>query len=292
MYCNNQIMKNEAIAFLSTLLLSVHAAYPQEADNSTPGEESRDSSLPVKVSHAEPLYIDLIRDLGARKGEKEWNVGMGMTDNLHFDSYEYLVEYEWAPIDRLGLEVEIPVTIYSKNSQTTDQKESSRPSNRIESLKAAYQYTFLVSDRRSLSMAIGSIVEAELNDLETITRRRLLHGMVYNPFVVLAKSWGRDLHTLVYTGPKWSLPFDGERSYEYAVNSNIHYMIPGTRNFAGVEFNKSFKNDKFSMIIRPQMRLTIKDNLLLGVVPGIPVAKDNQRLSAFLRLIYEPGHQH
>jgi hypothetical protein len=27
---------------------------------------------PDKVLHAELLYIDLIRDLGARKGEKEW----------------------------------------------------------------------------------------------------------------------------------------------------------------------------------------------------------------------------
>ena len=30
-----------------------------------------DSIEPDKVLHAEPLYIDLIRDLGARKGEKE-----------------------------------------------------------------------------------------------------------------------------------------------------------------------------------------------------------------------------
>ena len=28
-----------------------------------------------KVLHAEPLFIDLIRDLGARKGEREWNIG-------------------------------------------------------------------------------------------------------------------------------------------------------------------------------------------------------------------------
>ena len=32
-------------------------------------------TLPDKVSHAEPLYLDLVRDLGARKGEKELNVG-------------------------------------------------------------------------------------------------------------------------------------------------------------------------------------------------------------------------
>ena len=43
---------------------------------------------PDKVLHAEPLYIDLIRDLGARKGEKEWNFGYGLTDFNDFDEYE------------------------------------------------------------------------------------------------------------------------------------------------------------------------------------------------------------
>ena len=72
---------------------------------------------PDKVLHAEPLYIDLIRDLGARKGEKEWNVGLGLTDNLSFDSYEALIEYEWAPVNRLGLEVELPFTFYAPMKQ-------------------------------------------------------------------------------------------------------------------------------------------------------------------------------
>ena len=68
-------------------------------------KEVQDKRKPDKVLHAEPLFIDLIRDLGARKGEKEWNVGLGLTDNLKFDAYEALIEYEWAPIDRLGFEV-------------------------------------------------------------------------------------------------------------------------------------------------------------------------------------------
>jgi hypothetical protein len=48
-----------------------------------------------KVLHAEPLYIDLIRDLGARKGEKEWNFGLGLTDRNKGDMYTALIEYEW-----------------------------------------------------------------------------------------------------------------------------------------------------------------------------------------------------
>jgi len=48
----------------------------------------------TKVLHAEPLYIDLIRDLGARKGEQEWNLGLGLTDNLRYDTYQTLIEYD------------------------------------------------------------------------------------------------------------------------------------------------------------------------------------------------------
>ena len=97
---------------------------------------------PPKVFHAEPLYIDLIRDLGARKGEREWNLGLGLTDNLRFDTYEALIEYEWAPIDRLGLEVELPFTFYSAVNGTEN---DSIPANRLNSLKVAAQYTFLVN---------------------------------------------------------------------------------------------------------------------------------------------------
>jgi len=98
--------------------------------------------LPLKLEHAEPLYIDLIRDLGARKGEKEWNIGAGISDNLDFDSYEFLVEYEWAVADRLGLEIEVPLTFFSKNNAL-----NSRPGDRIESIKLAGQYTFMVSEK-------------------------------------------------------------------------------------------------------------------------------------------------
>jgi hypothetical protein len=42
------------------------------------------------------------------------------------------------------------------------------------------------------------------------------------------------------------------------------------------------------MTVRPQMRVGIADNLLIGIVAGIPVSRENERFSTFLRLIYEP----
>jgi hypothetical protein len=241
-----------------------------------------------KVLHAEPLFIDLIRDLGARKGEKEWNIGIGLTDNLKFDAYEALIEYEWAPIDRLGFEVELPFTFYSPQS---GMETNSIPSNSLNSIKIATQWSFFVSEPMATSMAIGYINEFELSDFRNFGDP-LIKGNVYNPFFVVAKRWGNNLHSLIYTGPMIEQKFSTNKFHTtYDINSSFHYMITGTKNFIGVEFNKKFDNKDFDMTIRPQMRLGIAENILIGIVVGIPVSRENERLSSFLRLIWEPKHK-
>lgn len=251
--------------------------------------EVEDQKEPAKVLHAEPLYIDLIRDLGARKGEKEWNLGVGLVDNYDFDAYEALIEYEWAPIDRLGLEVELPFTFYYPVSLSANK--NSIPRNRLNSLKLAGQYTFLVSEKMKTSLALGYIHEFEFTEFINYGKEKPLLGNVYNPFFVAAKRWGRNYHTLLYTGPQVFHHFEDNSFHAtWQVNSNLHYMIDGTRNFVGIEFNKELEKGDFDMTIRPQMRVGITENLLIGIVTGIPIQRENQRFSSFLRLIYEPGH--
>lgn len=246
---------------------------------------------PLKLLHAEPLYIDLIRDLGARRGEKEWNIGLGMTDKTRFDEYEALVEYEWAPVDRLGLEVELPFTIYSPVNGELPR--DSIPGNKLNAVKLAAQYTFMVNERLKTSMAIGYLHEFELIPFREFDSGNAYHGNLFNPFIVAAKRWGQNYHTLIYAGPQ-IFKANNQRSIQtqWQINTNFHYMIDGTRNFIGIEFNKELFEGDFTMTIRPQMRVGIADNLLIGIVSGIPVNKDVERLSAFLRLIYEPGHKH
>ncbi len=249
--------------------------------------EVEDDEYPSKVLHAEPLYIDLIRDLGARKGESEWNLGFGLTDNLKFDSYEALVEYEFAPVNRLGFEIEVPVTIYApQNGYSRD----SIPSDRIESLKLATQWSFFVNPKIATSMALGYIHEFEFSDLENFGNP-LFKGNIFNPFYIIAKRWGNNFHTLIYTGPRVERNLSTKETHTtYELHSNVHYMIPGTRNFIGLEMNKYFTDGDFDMTLRPQMRVGIADNLLIGIVTGIPIARENQRFSTFLRLIWEPSH--
>ncbi len=230
----------------------------------------------------------MIRDLGAHKGEREWNIGFGMFDRLNFDKYEALVEYEWAVIDRLGLEIEVPVSIYTPNG--LESVNALRPSNRVESIKKAFQWTFLVSEKMNTSLAFGGINEFVFTDLDDITSKSVFQGDLINPFFVAATNWRNGFHTLLYTGPKWYIPFQEgtHRELEYEINSNIHYMIPHSRNFIGIEFNKVLDHENFEMVIRPQMRLSITEHLLVGIVGGIPINKEKERLSTFIRLIYEP----
>ncbi len=252
--------------------------------------EVQDDSEPDKVLHAEPLYIDLIRDLGARKGEKEWNIGLGLFDNVRFDEYEALVEYEFAPINRLGLEIELPFSFYYPANGELNS--DSVPGNRLNSLKLAGQYSFLVSEKWKTSMAIGYLHEFEFVEFRDYNRTDIYKGNVFSPFFIAAKRFKDNWHSLIYTGPLIEQTFaDKSTTLSWQINTSFHYMISGTRNFLGVEFNKEVEDGNWGMTIRPQMRVGIADNLLVGIVSGIPISKENERLSAFVRLIYEPGHK-
>lgn len=286
-----QLASNRSFLKLLIVYFFVTAVFSQEdVSNQTLDSlfiaEVQDSRHPDKVLHAEPLFIDLIRDLGARKGEREWNIGLGLTDNQNFDTYTALIEYEWAPFDRLGLEVELPFTLYYNSNGNIN-----APGSKLNSLKFATQYSFYVSEKRKTSLALGYIHEFELNEFSRYKSHKLFKGNVFNPFFIAAKRWGNNFHTLIYTGPIITKHFQDSAHTNWQINSNFHYMITGTRNFIGLEMNKNVTMKNFDMILRPQMRLGITDHLMIGIVTGIPLKKENERLSSFIRLIYEPPHK-
>lgn len=287
----NTFLKPVLLGFLTILLHSINskAQSTREQQNTLNDslyiQEVQDKKEPLKILHAEPLYIDLIRDLGARKGEKEWNFGFGITDKNKYDEYLALVEYEWAPLNRLGFEVELPFTIYpsSKNGNT--------PQSKLNGLKLATQYSFFVSEKYKTSMAIGYIHEFELTPFSSFGNSKLFTGNIYSPFFVAAKRWGSNFHTLLYTGPIFQQHLNPSSiQTPWQINSNFHYMIPGTRNFIGIEVNKELQKNDFDMTVRPQMRVEVTHQLLVGIVTGIPIGRENERFSSFLRLIYEPKH--
>jgi hypothetical protein len=160
---NSWPMQIRSILLLLTLQVIVSVAGAQEYSDSCRLEKEKLDSLYIletegrkerdKVLHAEPLFIDLIRDLGAQQGEKEWNIGVGLTDNRKYDQYTALVEYEFAPVDRLGLEVGLPFSFYFPADSGVGHPDI--PGSRRKSLKLAAQYSFFLSETISTSMAVG-----------------------------------------------------------------------------------------------------------------------------------------
>jgi hypothetical protein len=300
-------MKNIII----TTLLFVAATLSATAQG-----DSIQKSKPLKIRHAEPLYMDLIRDLGARKGEKEWNVGYGVEGHKDYTINHSFVEYEFSPVNRLGLEVEVPFAFYRSAHA---QEGAELPRNRVEGLKLAAQYTFFVSEKQQMSMAAGYMHEFRAHSFYSINHGRgMLKGNSVSPFLIVAKKWGRRFNTMIYTGPEWEFtPEESKNELFYQVNASMHYVLP-SGNFVGVEVNDEFSSGNRHTVarhtvarhtvarhtvarhtvarhtvarhtvIRPQMKLILASNLALGLVTGIPTNFRNDGMSFMARIIFEP----
>lgn len=236
-----------------------------------------------KVSHAEPLYNDLVRDLGARKGEKELNVGYDFKKMKNYNENAFLVEYEFAPINRLGLEVEADFSFFNKTKNNGE-----IPNNKLEKLRFSTQYSFFVSAKLKTTLAIGYTQIIEFNDFKNYSKSKLLVGTVYNPFFVAAKRFNENFHTIIYTSPLIEHNFGTNKLVlNWQINTSFLYTIPQTKHFAGFELNHEIIDSKYELTIRPQIKLKMNEKLAIGIVAGIPVNKPNENWSSFCRMIYE-----
>lgn len=248
----------------------------------------QEKKIKPKVDHAEPLYMDLMRDLGARKGEAEVNVGFGIASRKGYNEYNGFVEYEWAVADRLGMEVEVPFSFNHKNSNNDGS--ISVPNNKIEGLKLATQYTFLVNEKRKMSMAVAYVHEFEFNNFKELGHQgSVFTGMKMNPVFIGAKNF-KNFNTLLYTGPVFEHNYQ-ERKVEVGatINASMMYVLPNSKNFIGLENNMDIDREGFHYTLRPQVKLAIQHNLMIGLVTGIPITKHNgTNLDVMTRIIWEP----
>lgn len=248
--------------------------------------DSIQDQKPLKIRHAEPLYMDLIRDLGARKGEKEWNVGYGIEGHKRYTASHAFVEYEFSPINRLGLEVEVPFEFYNGRG---GEQQGDVPRNRLEGLKLASQYTFLVSQKQRMSMAAGYMHEFRAHSFYSMDHGRgMFKGTTVSPFFIVAKRWGERIHSLLYTGPEWEFtPAESRRQTFYQVNASMHYVWP-SGNFLGMEVNDEFSSGGHHTVFRPQLKLVLHKRVALGLLTGIPAHPRESGMSFMARLVFEP----
>lgn len=236
-----------------------------------------------KVHHIEPLYIDLVRDLGARKGEKEINLAGDFKNTADYSEYAVLAEYEFAPIDRLGLEIETDFAFFKKISNAQD-----IPKNRFDNLRLSAQYSFYVSTKYNTTLAVGYTQVIGFTAFEDLDDKPLIKGLEYCPFFIAAKRWGANFHSLIFAGPIFKHRFNTDyTNVDWQINTSVDYAIPNSSHFVGIEFNKEIVDGKFEMIMRPQGKIQINKALAIGLVAGFPITKSKEKFSSFFRVIYE-----
>ena len=236
-----------------------------------------------KVHHAEPLYLDLVRDLGARKGEKEVNVGMEFAKHKNYNEFMYLAEYEFAPVNRLGLEVEADFSFYGNKKS-----KAKSMNHQLEALRFSSQYSFFVSEKTQTTFAVGYSQIVDFNDFNKMKSKQVIAGTNYNPFFIAAKKWGNNWHTLLFFSPIIEQSFE-EKNVEmrWELNSSIYYNLPGTSHYVGLEFNEALDDSEFSMVIHPEVKIKMNNQLAVGLVNGFSINHHSEDFSLFGRVIYE-----
>ena len=71
------------------------------------------------------------------------------------------------------------------------------------------------------------------------------------------------------------------------INASIHYVLPGTKNFLGVEINDELEYHNNNMIVRPQFKMTLSPASSVGLALGISTHNKDEPLDFLIRWIYE-----
>lgn len=244
--------------------------------------QEKAGNRPLKIKHAEPLYLDLMRDLGARKGEAEFNVGYGIAQYSDRKAHTGFVEYEWAVADRLGLEIEVPFSFSTNKGSNYHQD--------VEGLKLGTQYTFLVSEKHQASFAIGYMHELEIGqNTDPQVSAGFFKESISSPFLVAAKNFTA-LSTLIYVGPQFAYSMHDKNTHtSWSLNGSVHYMVPNSMHFIGLENNINIINGKMDYVLRPQIKVGIKPNFAIGILSGIPIKSERFQMDFMTRVIWEPN---
>ncbi|MNT49976.1 hypothetical protein D3C72_1868650 [compost metagenome] len=182
------------------------------------------------------------------------------------------MEYEFAPIDRLGLEAETDFA-YSKSRMANGSS-----SNQLERLRLSSQYSFYVSKKHATTLAIGYTQIFDFVD----------GGTGFNPFFIAAKNWHNNWHALIYTGPEFTYRYASSKmDLMWQVNTSFHYTIPQTDHFIGVEVNQEISSEGIQTTLHPQIKLGLNNKMAIGMAVGLPISGKEKVLSGFWRLIYQ-----
>jgi len=280
-------MKNNFFLFLLLITFS----------QNTLGQEVKTEQ--IELSHYMPMYLDMPAELNVKKGYKEFNLGFGYASFKDFNGQRLMLEYDFAPIDKLGFEIEIPfIFVQQKNAQTNTgiqdvivPEEGGNIQSAI-AMRLGLNYTIRSFIEAKTSISVGYFNEFESSPFVHFGKP-IVEANIYNPFFSVAKVWGNRFHTMIYTGPAIRQSFTGEETKTaYRFNPTISYHIGklSKENYIALECNNVWaKEDAGQMVLRPQFQIQLSEKWKFGFVGGVPIATGNHlNGSGILRIVYSP----
>ncbi|MBW8683589.1 HAEPLYID family protein [Chitinophaga rhizophila] len=226
-----------------------------------------------KIGHVEPLQLDLIQDLDARNGDKEFEVDMETDMQRQYNELNFSLEYEQAIAERLGFEVQLPFSFYQPKSNPVPGEEL--PKNRMEGLKLGLQYTVAVLPAVQTSVAVAITHETYFHSFRTMKQKGgIMKGSSENIALIAAKRWGRHFHTMIHTNYEW-MNLTGNKGNSYINHDiSIHYQFE-RRYVLGLEYICR-NNIKEEATIYPQARLALNKLAECTLAAQIPVDKTKE----------------
>lgn len=235
-----------------------------------------------EVKFSQPLYLDLPGNLNVKSGYKELNSLQSFQSFKEYNYYRLSVEYSFAPISNLGLEIELPTNLYANNVHTAEVE------NKIEAIRIGAIYSIPNLKLMNSAIGVGFVNDFEFTSFKHFGKP-LFEANAINPFILFAKVWGNRFTTLAYSGPNFHTTFfDSRTEAELRINATFGYRFGKYNHFANVEINQIVFKGNWETVLRPQVRIYVAKQWRLGIGTSIPVQDNFNGTGAFARLIFNP----
>ncbi|ACU62364.1 hypothetical protein Cpin_4931 [Chitinophaga pinensis DSM 2588] len=237
---------------------------------------SAQSSVRQNIKHVEPLQVDLIQDLNARKGDRQLEIDFDIDLQQRYNAVSVELEYEHTFSQRLGMELAVPLSVYGPKSGYN--AGADLPHNKIEGLKLGLQYTFSTIQRARTTMALALIHESHFHSFTSMKKgSHLIKGYSETAAFVAARRWGKRIHTMLYTGPEWEVKPGTALKPVLHGDISIHWQV-AKRQFIGVEY--VYKSGKEAIPeIYPQLKMALTRHTDICLAAAIPAKRTQEGMN-------------
>lgn len=214
----------------------------------------------------EPMIFDLVRELGARKGELEINVLAEFPlNNASSRHIEWAPEIEYAIWDNFAVEFELPIE-----------------DDTLEALKAALQYTFGKSKSGNFIHGTQFMVEK----IRSTDKWDL--SLLYIPAYRFDATWS----VLAMIGIRQQVGSDSQnKTTTFLLNATVFAEI-SERTTLGLEFNNSDpgnfdEEEELELLAMPQVHLEFSEHWSLQTGIGCEFGASKVNVTGAIRMIAE-----